>query len=73
MAIRILSLVVVSMLSGCAFPNLYKGPALPTCQGPVTDPRFSSGACMTGAEYDIARKKALHARKEAAVRDWKAL
>ena len=59
MAIRVLSLLVISLLSGCASLGLYKGLAMPTCNGPVTAPAFRTGACMTGAEYDAARKKEL--------------
>ena len=62
MPIRILALalVVVSVLSGCASLGIYKGLAMATCNGPVTDPRFRSGSCMTGAEYNSERKKAQH-------------
>jgi hypothetical protein len=60
MAILAFSLVVVSLLSGCASLGLYKGLAMATCNGPVTSPQFRTGACMTGAEYDAARKKELN-------------
>ena len=60
MAILALSLVVFSLLAGCASLGLYKGLAMATCNGPVTSPQFRTGACMTGAEYDAARKKELN-------------
>jgi hypothetical protein len=58
MTIRILSLIALCVLSGCASSNLYLGPALPTCSGSDSAARFASGACRSGAEYDTARKKA---------------
>ncbi len=58
--ICVLSFVVVIALSGCASLGLYKGLALPTCNAPLTSPKYQSGDCMTGAEYDAARKKALY-------------
>ena len=51
-----LFLIALCALSGCASSNLYMGPALQTCSGSAA--KFASGACRTGAEYDIARKKA---------------
>jgi len=68
MAIRLLPLVVVTFLSGCA--SLYMGPALSTCKHPAADPKLQPKGCMTGADYDIARKKAQHdLRKSAADQD----
>jgi len=60
MAMRVLALGVISLLSGCASLGLYKGLAMATCNGPVTAPQFRTGGCMTGAEYDAARKKELN-------------
>jgi len=64
----VLLLIAVSVLSGCASSNLYMGPALPTCSGPGSAARFATGACRTGAEYDIARKKAKRSLTEDAAR-----
>lgn len=69
MAIRILSLMALGFLSGCAASNLYWGPALSTCSGSGSAAQFASGACRTGAEYDVARKKAKHAFIETAEPD----
>jgi hypothetical protein len=66
MTTRILSLIALGVLSGCASSNLYFGPALPTCSGLGSAAKFASGACRTGAEYDIARKKAKRSLAEAA-------
>jgi hypothetical protein len=57
-ASRILLLVALCALSGCASGNLYWGPALSTCRGPDATARFATGACKNGAEYEVARKKA---------------
>jgi hypothetical protein len=58
--VRILSLIALGVLSGCASNTLYWGPALSTCKGSGSAERFATKACRNGAEYDIARKKAKH-------------
>src|SRR5688572_31637004 len=59
MKTHILSLVLLSALSGCAYKNVYMGPVLPasTCSGADSAAKFGSGVCRSGAEYDTARKK----------------
>jgi hypothetical protein len=66
MITRILSLIALGALSGCAYKNLYWGPALSTCSGSGSTARFATGACRSGAEYDIARKKTMHDLDKAA-------
>lgn len=66
-AARLLPLVALGALSGCASSNLYWGPGLSTCGGPHAVANFASGACRNGAEYDIARKKAKRSLAEAAL------
>jgi hypothetical protein len=68
MKTRILSLVALSILSGCA-SNLYWGPALATCSGSDSAARFASKSCRSGAEYDTARKKTMRSLAEAAARE----
>jgi hypothetical protein len=68
MAIRILSLVALSLLSGCASSSLYWGPALSTCSGTGSAAQFASGSCRIGAEYDVARKKTKHSLTETEAR-----
>lgn len=72
MAIRILFIIAAIALCGCTPPRMFKelgiytGPVLPTCSGPVTGEAYQSGRCMTGADHDIARKKARHMLEEEA-------
>lgn len=63
---RILCLIALSALSGCASNGLYWGPALSTCKGSSSAQTFATGACRNGAEYDVARKKAKHDLEKAA-------
>jgi hypothetical protein len=58
MKMRMPLLIALGTLSGCTSSNLYFGPALPTCSGAGSAEKFAREACRTGAEYDIARKKA---------------
>ena len=57
MATLLLSLFALTIFAGCASKTLYWGPALSTCSGPDSAANFAKGACRSGAEYDIARKK----------------
>jgi hypothetical protein len=66
MTARILSLIALGVLSGCASKSLYWGPALSTCGGSDSVARFATGACRNGAEYDVARKKTKHDLERAA-------
>jgi hypothetical protein len=59
MKTRILFLVALSFLSGCASSNLYWGPAL-IAYGSGNAETFASGASRNAAEYDTARKKLRH-------------
>lgn len=61
----LLSLIALGAVSGCASRSLYWGPALSTCSGPGSAPNFTKGACRSGAEYDIARKKATNSSPDA--------
>lgn len=69
MKTRILSLIALGLLSGCASSNLYWGPALATCSGPGSAAKFASKACRSGAEYDTARKKTKRSLAEAVARE----
>ena len=59
MKTRILFLVALSFLSGCASSNVYWGPALLT-YGTGSAETFASGASRSAAEYDTARRKLRH-------------
>jgi hypothetical protein len=59
MIVRSVLLIALVALAGCASSNLYWGPALSTCGGPGATANFAKGKCRTGAEYDLARKKAI--------------
>ena len=52
---RILSLIVLGMLSGCSSSNLYWGPAMQKCG---STEGFAKKECRSGPEYDAERKKA---------------
>ena len=65
----LLGLIALSALPGCTSTNLYTGPALSTCKGPGTAANFASGACRSGAEYDVARKKTMQSLAESAERE----
>ena len=65
---RTLLLIALGVLSGCASSNLYMGPALQTCSGSGSAAKFATGACRTGAEYDVARKKAMRSLAEESAR-----
>ena len=56
MKTRILFLVAVGLLSGCASSGMYWGPALLT-YGTGSAETFASGGSRNGAEYHTARKK----------------
>lgn len=67
----LLSLLALSALTGCA-SGLYLGPGLSTCGGSGSAAEFASGACRSGAEYDVARKKAMRSLAESSARENKA-
>jgi hypothetical protein len=64
MKTRILLLVALSVLSGCASSGVYWGPALIT-QDSGSAESFASGDNRNAAEYDTARKKLRHSQDPA--------
>ena len=60
MALRISSVIIACMLSGCSSQSIVKNLYLPKCSGQVSIPQAKAAPCMTNAEYYTARKKAKH-------------
>jgi hypothetical protein len=75
MKTRISFLVLLSVLSGCVYKNVYMGPVFPTsaCSGSGSAAKFGSGECKSGAEYDTARKKVDHSGESGTDGDAEAL
>lgn len=63
---RLLPLIALCGLAGCASKVFYWGPALSTCSGSASAADFAKGACRNGAEYDVARKKTRESLSDAA-------
>ena len=64
MKTRILLLVALSVLSGCASSGVYWGPAL-IMQDSGSTESFASGNSRNAAEYDTERKKVKHSQGQA--------
>jgi hypothetical protein len=64
MAIRLLSLIALSVLSGCTTERLVHDLVVPECEAHGDKPKSRAAACMTGAAYEIARKRGEEARHE---------
>jgi hypothetical protein len=68
MAIRIPSLMIVSVLAGCTSNGVVasRGVYLNRCVTHTTVEQTRPASCMTRAEYRTARKKAQHSQDETA-------
>ena len=64
MKTRILLLVALSVLSGCASSGVYWGPALIMHDSGSAE-SFASGESRNAAEYDTERKKLKHSQGQA--------
>jgi hypothetical protein len=62
MKIRILTVIVAGVLTGCTSQSIVKNLYLPNCSGQVSIPQAKAAPCMTNAEYYTARKKAKHSQ-----------
>jgi hypothetical protein len=64
MTIRILSVLIASVLTGCSSQSIVQNLYLPKCSGQVSIPQAKAAPCMTNAEYYTARKKAKQSKDE---------